>query len=276
MVFGGVTLVWGGIVALRQTDLKQMLAQSTIASLGLLVLLIGVGTEGALIAGAPSISSPMPSIRPALFLVAGAIDHETGTRDITVLGGLRDKMAVTFIGAILAALSMFGLPPALGYLAKEEMYAAGVGDQSAAIVTLAAMVARQCACSGAVALAVVDAAVPRRRSCRRPRSRTRRRSACWSGRWLFGLCGTRRPALRPPGSATASSVPMAVGDRPAMPVELHLGLDIDPRARCSGSRLATWALGDRGLSGGSTRIRTVLRRLQSSVDWSFDTGFDSA
>ena len=56
------------------------------------------------------------------FMVAGAVDHETGTRDITSLGGLADKMPVTFIGAALAALSMIGLPLTIGYFAKEEMY----------------------------------------------------------------------------------------------------------------------------------------------------------
>ena len=59
----------------------------------------------------------------ALFMVAGAIDHEAGTRDITHLGGIGRAMPITFAAAVLAALSMGGLPPFFGFLAKEEIYA---------------------------------------------------------------------------------------------------------------------------------------------------------
>jgi multicomponent Na+:H+ antiporter subunit A len=119
--FGGATLLWGALGALRQTDLKQMLAQTTIASLGLSVLLIGLGTEAAIAAMALYFVAHA-LYKAGLFMVVGAIDHEAGTRDITVLGGLADKMPVTFIGAALASLAMIGLPLTLGYFAKEEMY----------------------------------------------------------------------------------------------------------------------------------------------------------
>ncbi|WP_328517702.1 hydrogen gas-evolving membrane-bound hydrogenase subunit E [Devosia algicola] len=122
-VFGSVTLLWGGIAALRQTDMKQMLAQSTIASLGLLVLLIGVGSEAA-ISGMVVYFVAHALYKAGFFMLVGAIDHGTGTRDITALGGLRTKMPLTFIAALLAALAMVGLPLTVGYLAKEEMYIA--------------------------------------------------------------------------------------------------------------------------------------------------------
>lgn len=122
-LFGSVTLLWGAVFALRQTDMKQMLAQTTIASLGLLVLLLGVSTEAA-IAAAVVYLVAHAFYKAALFLVAGLVDHGTGTREITELGGLRSKMPLTFLAAALGALSMAGLPITFGYFAKEEMYAA--------------------------------------------------------------------------------------------------------------------------------------------------------
>jgi multicomponent Na+:H+ antiporter subunit A len=76
-----------------------MLAQTTVASLGLLVLLIGVGTELAIQRGDLYFVAHA-LYKAGLFLVAGIIDHETGTRDITALGGLREPMAITFIAAV--------------------------------------------------------------------------------------------------------------------------------------------------------------------------------
>ena len=120
-VFGGITLLWGATLALRQTDLKQMLAQTTVASLGLLVLLVGQGTEYA-IAGACLYLIAHAAYKGGLFLVAGLIDHGTGTREITELGGLMKLMPLTFVAAVLGGISMAGLPLTLGFLAKEEMY----------------------------------------------------------------------------------------------------------------------------------------------------------
>eukprot|EP01032_Pedospumella_encystans_P036092 gene36092-40821_t len=76
----------------------------------------------------------------ALFMVAGAIDHEAGTRDITRLGGLRKLMPITFAAALLAGVSMAGLPPLFGFLAKEEIYAALAGTSPRAILFTAVAV----------------------------------------------------------------------------------------------------------------------------------------
>ena len=131
ILFGGVTFLTGVILGVRQTDLKQILAYTTVASLGLLVMLTGVGTTYA-IAGAVFYLVAHALFKGGLFMVAGAIDHETGTRDITVLGGLLTKMPITFVAALLACLSMAGLPPFIGFVAKEVLYdgvyeAGGVG-----------------------------------------------------------------------------------------------------------------------------------------------------
>ncbi|WP_420414638.1 putative monovalent cation/H+ antiporter subunit A [Roseibium sp.] len=120
-LFGGVTLLVGTILAVRQTDLKLMLAYTTVASLGLLVMLTGTSYEKAL-EGAALYLLAHSLFKGALFMVAGTIDHEAGTRDITKLGGLRSAMPVTFAAACLAGLSMAGLPPFIGFIAKEVLY----------------------------------------------------------------------------------------------------------------------------------------------------------
>ncbi|MET0172493.1 MAG: proton-conducting transporter membrane subunit, partial [Agrobacterium vaccinii] len=121
--FGGLTMLTGAFLALRQTDLKLMLAYTTLSSLGLLVLLTGFGAPYAIEAAVLYLVAHS-LFKGALFMVVGTIDHETGTRDVTKLSGLRRAMPVTFVVAITAALSMAGLPPFFGFLAKEEIYAA--------------------------------------------------------------------------------------------------------------------------------------------------------
>jgi len=120
---GGVTLLWGATMALKQSDFKQMLAQTTVGSLGLMVLLIGVGSEAAII-GAILYLIAHAFYKGAMFMVVGGIDHATGTRDINSLGGLWRVMPMTFIAALLAASSMAGLPATVAFLSKEEMYSA--------------------------------------------------------------------------------------------------------------------------------------------------------
>ncbi|RAI00922.1 putative monovalent cation/H+ antiporter subunit A [Acuticoccus sediminis] len=120
-IFGGATFLTGVILGVRQTDLKQILAYTTVASLGLLVMLTGMGSEHA-IAGAVAYLIAHALFKGGLFMVAGCIDHETGTRDIDILGGLAGKMPLTFVAALLGCLSMAGLPPLIGFVAKEVMY----------------------------------------------------------------------------------------------------------------------------------------------------------
>lgn len=121
-VVGGFTLLWGATMAMKQTDMKQMLAQTTVASLGLLVLLIGVGTEAAFSAAVLYLVAHA-LYKGALFMVAGGVDHATGTRDITQLGGLWKVMPITFIAVLIGVAGMVGVPATVAFLAKEEMYA---------------------------------------------------------------------------------------------------------------------------------------------------------
>ncbi len=138
-VFGGTTLLVGALLAVRQTDLKLMLAYTTVASLGLLVMLTGLGSEHAVEAAVLYLIAHS-LFKGAMFMVAGLIDHESGTRDITRVGGLRQAMPITFAAALMAAISMGGLPPMFGFLAKEEIYyALGFADAWSSAFTLVAL-----------------------------------------------------------------------------------------------------------------------------------------
>ena len=122
---GLVTMVAGAYLGLKQNDLKALLAYSTISQLGVLMMLIGQDIEEAFKALVIGVLAHA-LYKSALFLVAGIVDHETGTRDIRRLGGLWRVMPFTFAAALVAALSMAGLPPLFGFLAKETLLAAAV------------------------------------------------------------------------------------------------------------------------------------------------------
>lgn len=122
-IIGLVTLFWGSYMAVRQTDLKGILAYSTISQLGMIMAMIGYGTEAAIFAAMFHILNHA-TFKGSLFMAVGIIDHETGTRDIRKLGGLWKLMPVTGIISILASFSMAGVPlPILnGFYSKEEFF----------------------------------------------------------------------------------------------------------------------------------------------------------
>ncbi len=117
---GLVTMVIGAKVALFKDDLKALLAYSTVSQLGLVTLLLGLGTAQAAAVAMFHILNHA-TFKAALFMCAGIVDHEAGTRDIRRLGGLRRLMPLTFALTALAALSMAGIPPLNGFLSKEMM-----------------------------------------------------------------------------------------------------------------------------------------------------------
>ncbi len=123
MIVGGFTMLYAAVHSLFRTDLKGILAYSTIAVLGVLVFLIGLGTREALIALSTFILVHA-LYKAALFLITGIIDHETGTREITRLAGLRKVMMPVFIAGLLAALSSAGLPLSFGFIGKDLIYEA--------------------------------------------------------------------------------------------------------------------------------------------------------
>ncbi|WP_078544273.1 Na+/H+ antiporter subunit A [Litchfieldia alkalitelluris] len=135
--FGIVTLFWGSFTAVKQTDLKSILAFSTVSQLGMIMALLGLGSAALHydhldknIYLAATVAAVFHLINHAtfkgsLFMVVGIVDHETGTRDIRKLGGLMTIMPITFTLAIIGTFSMAGLPPFNGFLSK-EMFFTGV------------------------------------------------------------------------------------------------------------------------------------------------------
>ncbi|MEY4984736.1 MAG: hypothetical protein RIR62_3002, partial [Pseudomonadota bacterium] len=117
---GLITMLLGAKVALFKHDLKAILAYSTVSHLGLITMLLGFGTTKAAVIAVFHIINHA-TFKAALFMAAGIVDHETHTRDIRRLGGLRHLMPVTFAITAVAALSMAGIPPLNGFLSKEMM-----------------------------------------------------------------------------------------------------------------------------------------------------------
>jgi multicomponent Na+:H+ antiporter subunit A len=130
VVLGVLTMLLGGIRALRQTDLKLLLAHGTVSQLGFLMVFAGWGTAPAAIAAAALLLSHA-LFKSSLFLVVGIVDHGCGTRDLRRISGFGRRAPVLVGASALAVLSMAGLPPALGFVGKEAAYAALLGEVAA-------------------------------------------------------------------------------------------------------------------------------------------------
>ena len=122
---GLCTMLIGAFIAIFQNDLKGLLAYSTISHLGLITLLIGIGTPMAIVAAIFHILNHA-IFKASLFMAAGIIDHECGTRDLRLLRGLRHKLPITATLAIVASGSMAGVPLLNGFLSKEMFFAEAV------------------------------------------------------------------------------------------------------------------------------------------------------
>ena len=124
LVGGGLlTALLGAFLALRQDDLKALLAYSTVSQLGLLVAVIGIGTPIAMEAALlHTIAHAL--FKATLFMLVGIIDREAGSRDIRQLSGLARVMPITAVLTGLAAMSMAGLPPLIGFVSKEAIFEA--------------------------------------------------------------------------------------------------------------------------------------------------------
>jgi multicomponent Na+:H+ antiporter subunit A len=141
VMVGALTAVWGSILAIAQTDLKRLLAYTTIMALGILTMLLGGTTT-------PSLTAAMTFLlvhalyKSALFMVVGIIDHQTGSRELASVGGLVRALPLTAAAAVAAGLSMAGFPLFLGFIGKEIMYK-GILTEDAfpQLATAAALVA---------------------------------------------------------------------------------------------------------------------------------------
>jgi multicomponent K+:H+ antiporter subunit A len=126
---GLATLVLGAYMALFKHDLKGLLAYSTISHLGLITLLFGLDEPLAVVAGVFHILNHA-TFKASLFMAAGIIDHETGSRDMRQLNGLWKYMPITGILAMVASAAMAGVPLMNGFLSKEMFFAEVVTKQS--------------------------------------------------------------------------------------------------------------------------------------------------
>lgn len=123
VLVGLTTAVFGASTAIRQYDLKALLAYSTVSQLGLLAALAGVGTQKAVLATSAHVVAHA-LYKATLFMVVGIVEREAGSRDIRELSGLRRVMPLAAVATGLAGLSMAGIPPLAGFVSKEEAFAA--------------------------------------------------------------------------------------------------------------------------------------------------------
>lgn len=160
---GAVTALFAAAAAVRRRDMKELLAFSTISQLGFMTALVGIGTEEA-VTGAVVYFLAHATYKSALFLCAGAYDHAVGSRALPELAGSARRLPLTTGAMVLACLSMSGLPPALGYVGKEEALKGALHPPDALrFAVLACIVAAQAL---TVAYSVRLAAAPFRRGAR--------------------------------------------------------------------------------------------------------------
>jgi multicomponent Na+:H+ antiporter subunit A len=264
--FGAVTLLVGAVLALRQTDLKLMLAYTTVASLGLLVMLTGIGSEKAVEAAVLYLVAHA-FFKGALFMIAGVVDHETGARDITRLGGLGRAMPLTFAAALLAAFSMGGVPLFAGFMAKEEIYAALTGAGWAPLLLIAAIIGNAMMFAIGFAAALKPFTGP---AVETPRHAHDGPALLMAGPVVLALGGLAA-ALAPSAWHAALTSPMASAIA-AHPVEVAISALPHPGLPFALS-LVTILLGVSQLLA-LTRTRRAVAGGLASLGWGPDRGFD--
>jgi multicomponent Na+:H+ antiporter subunit A len=132
---GALTMLGAAALAAGQTDLKRILAYSTVSVLGTLTMLIGIGTDLALKAAVVYLVAHA-CYKAALFMIAGSIEHATGSRDVRELGGLFRVMPFSAVAGGLAALSMAGAPPLFGFIGKELLLKAKLDLENLGVVLI--------------------------------------------------------------------------------------------------------------------------------------------
>jgi multicomponent Na+:H+ antiporter subunit A len=136
---GAITMLYGGYLALTKTDFKLILAYSTVSALGTLTLLLGSSLEGAATAAVVFLLAHA-LYKGAFFMIAGAVDHEAGTREVDALGGLYRAMPISAGVALLAAVSLAGFGPVLSFIGKEMVLEVVLETEWARLVLTPAVV----------------------------------------------------------------------------------------------------------------------------------------
>ncbi|MGD9236318.1 MAG: putative monovalent cation/H+ antiporter subunit A [Desulfobacterales bacterium] len=237
--FGAVTIVTGAFMALVQTDFKLLLAYSTVNGLGSLVFLTGVGTPLA-IQAAMVFLVVHALYKGSLFLSAGVVDHEAGSRDLSRLKGLSRQMPLITVAAVLSAVSMAGLPPLLGFVGKELIYESILNMTGFRWLFGAAAVLANAALLAAAAIIVLR---PFFGAPAEPHPETHKLSLnLWLGPVLPALLGLILGLF--PNLVVHSAVARAVSAVMARPVDMHLALwhGLTPMLALSGVTVVCGAL----------------------------------
>lgn len=268
---GTATLLSGTVLALRETDLKRILAYTTIVSLGTLITLIGMNHPVA-VAAMVVFLVVHALYKACLFMVAGIIDHSTGTRDSAVLGGLARAMPITAVIACAAALSMAGLPPLFGFIGKELIYEAALSSGMSVAVITTLVLANACM--------VVVAGIIAWRCFFGPPSRASDTSGpvphdpplrMWIGPMALAALGLTF-GLMPQSIQGLLAASAASVQGTATVLQLSLWHGITPMLMLSGLTLIIGAGGYLGWN----RMRRYLKSLRFIDDWGPDALYDKA
>ena len=218
-IAGGTTAVWSSMMALRQTDMKLMLAWTTVMALGTITLFLASDLRIAAVA-AVTFLLVHAFYKCALFLAVGNVDKSTGTRDFHKLGSLIKSMPVTAIAAVLASLSMAGFPPFLGFIGKELKYEGALAMANEPWFVVATAVAAN-AMMVAIALTFVFRVFITGQSTitRKPKEVS---ILMWMGPLLLAIAGLATGIF--PSLITQFLIQPAVSDILATPSEVKLSL----------------------------------------------------
>jgi NADH-quinone oxidoreductase subunit M len=136
---GVITMIYGGLMALAQTDIKRLLAYSSISQMGYIFFGLATWLPDATLGVTGGLFHVINHAvcKALLFMCAGVIIHQTGTRNIKKLGGLAGKMPITCIASLIGALSLAGTPPLNGFWSEWMIFSGGISSGKILITTIA-------------------------------------------------------------------------------------------------------------------------------------------
>ena len=267
VIVGSVTALVGGLLAVRQTDLKRLLAYTTVAALGQLVVLAGLGTTHGLQAFVVYLCAHS-LYKGALFMGVGAVDHETGSRELGTLGGLAALMPVTAAAVGLAALSNAGLPPSFGFIGKEVLYTGALEHPDLGRAVVAVMVVVNALLMTSAGLVFLKPFLgPRLATPKLPHEAP---ASLWLGPAVLGALGLIFGVFHGlPGRGFVSAAVSSMAGRPET-VVLHLWKGLDPALFLSGVTIVAGVL----LYLLWPRVKAVLDGIDARLRINSDRGWD--
>jgi len=262
--FGAATMQVGAALALVKTDLKQLLAYSTVASLGFMVMLLGIGSPYA-VKGCLVFLTAHALYKGALFMVAGAVDHETGTRNASTLRGLRALMPVTAFAAALAGLAMAGIGPWLSFIGKELAFEAVWDTGSIWLVSAAALTAASFVAVAGVTALRIFAGAP----SDTPKKAHEAPVSMWIGPLWLGMKGALLGLMAGRASEFVAPAASSVLGRPEE-MKLALWHGVNPALGLSVLSVALGAV----VYGGWNTVRRARRLGEGVLKWGPDRLYD--